>query len=347
MNANRLDHQGRNDGVNRDDFATDNARNIADILGIVPIGDIKEPNESDKWLIPNVVTTTNTLIFGQASAGKSMAVTAMVASVVDGRDFLGIKPVKSDIKVLLVCVDRNAELEYKERLTNLGVGSNVWVLPGAGSPDAMTWYMIQSFAKDMGIGLVVIDHATGVIVGDEKERLPWVDFYQNAVEPFNLPVIVVAHSSDSTYQGQVSHRPLGNSAATQFTRCEVEIYRPGNNKFKDNAVRVLRTSSRYGDGIEQRFRIVEPGVMVLDAVVEATDPSRDRSRETMDSKKEIARLAVESGATKVADAAKYIASKTAHNATTLEKRVLKQLVDNGLLTKERGTAYSFGDRYKG
>lgn len=344
MNANRLDHQGRNDGVNRDDFANDNAKNIADILGIVPIGDIEKPNESDKWLIPNVVTTTNTLIFGQASAGKSMAVTAMVASVVDGRDFLGIKPVKSDIKVLLVCVDRNAELEYKERLTNLGVGSNVWVLPGAGSPDTMTWIMIQSFAKDMGIGLVVIDHATGVIVGDEKERLPWVEFYQNAVEPFRLPVIIVAHSSDSTFQGQVSHRPLGNSAATQFTRCEVEIYRPGNNKFQGDGVRVLRTSSRYGNGIEQRFKIVDPGVIAGDVPEDTEGHGRDKA--TLDTNKEIADLAVRSQTTTAKAAAEFIAKHSEHNATTLRKRVLSNLVNAGVLTKEPGKPYAYGAKYR-
>ncbi|OFR68224.1 AAA family ATPase [Corynebacterium sp. HMSC078H07] len=327
----------------------DTATNLAEILGIVDHADVKEVSEEDKWLLPGVVCTTNTLVYGQSSVGKTMTMAALIASLVDGREFLGVTPLRHGLKPLVVCADANGELEYKERLDQLGITSGVKYFACNGEvPDSDTWMLLQEYARAEGVGLVVIDHATGTLDGNEIERLPWLKFWQESVAGFELPTVVVAHSSTSAYEGKQSHRPMGNSAATQFTRTEVEIFKGSNNKF-DDSVRTLRSSSRYGGGIERRFRIVDPGVIVQDTEPEPEQKKQARDADTMDNNLRIARLAAGSRATTAKAVAEDIAGSAGASARTLSARKLPELVKNKLLVKNQNKAnglYSLGPKVK-
>lgn len=319
---------------------------LKEILGIVPLEDVKEPTDEDRWLIPGVLTKTNTMLYGQASVGKSMVVASLIASLWDGREFFRIAPLAQGLRGLVVCADAAAEAEYKGRLVNLGVtDSAVEFLTNA---DVETPWGLLHLAVQLGnFDYVVIDHATGVLAGDEKEREPWRRFWQEAVAPFNLPVLVVAHSSDATYEGKQSHRPLGNSAATQFTRCEVEVFNPSNNKF-DQSHKVLRSSSRYGDGIERKFWIADPGVIVVDEYDETTK-TRDRNRETLDTNAAIARRACESSETTNTGVAGEICAEFDMTEGGMRNK-LTNLAKAGLLVKKSSAAggmYSPGPKLKG
>ena len=202
-----------------DKSAINTADFYREMLGIVKDEELKEVSESDNWLIPNIVCTTNTLIYGQASAGKSMVVASIIASLHDGRELFGVQPLHSGLRGLVICSDTKSEYEYSQRLKNIGASGAVEYMPDAGIIDSDTWEMVASFVKAAEFDYVIIDHATGVVDGDAISREPWQKFWQNAVGSLGLPTIVVAHASDSTYQGQTSHRPMGNSAVAQFSRC--------------------------------------------------------------------------------------------------------------------------------
>ncbi|MGP5498115.1 hypothetical protein ACTXN3_12650, partial [Corynebacterium flavescens] len=116
---------------------------LRQILGIVSLDGLKDVSEEDKWIMPGLVNTTNTLIYGQASSGKSMVIASILASLIDGRDFLGITPLKSGFHPLVICADRGAELEYKERLANLGIGSGIEFMPGVGVLDQDSWELLH------------------------------------------------------------------------------------------------------------------------------------------------------------------------------------------------------------
>ena len=235
---------------------------LRDILGIVKDEDLDLPTQADNWLIPGVVCTTNTVVYGQASAGKSMVISNIIASLFDGRNFFDIPPEKSGLKGLVICSDAKAEFEYKQRLHNIDATGAVEYMADAGVISPEQWGLIVEAVRYIGYDYVIIDHATGVVDGDVIAREPWQRFWQDHVRSLNVPTIVVAHSSDSTFQGQVSHRPMGNSGVTQFSRCEVEVYTKGNTKFASEPLRELRSKSRYGQGVVRNFRIVDPGIIV-------------------------------------------------------------------------------------
>ena len=319
-------------------------------LGAVALRDVKPRTADELWLIPNIVHATNTLLYGTSSAGKSLAVAHIIASLRDGREFLGIKPSRHGLSVLVLCSDRGAEQEYRERLDTLGIDTNtgdIEFLRGVGIESPEWWNEVHEFARRAGHDLVVVDHASGVIDGNELEREPWAELWQQRLSKFDLPVLLVAHSSDYAGAGGPSHRVRGNSAASNFSRNEVEIYRTNANAYVESA-RVLRTKSRDGLGIERRYRI-DGGVMVLDdqAEQQAEDRARQRSKQALDNNERIAWLAVQSAGESTAAVAREIAGEAGLSANTLRLKKLPSLVDQGLLNKTEDTAggiYSPGEK---
>ena len=208
--------------------------------------------------------------------------------------------------------------------------------------------MITEAVRYIGYDYVIIDHATGVVDGDVIVREPWQRFWQDHVRSLNVPTIVVAHSSDSTFQGQVSHRPMGNSGVTQFSRCEVEVYTKGNTKFVSEPLRELRSKSRYGQGVVRNFRIIDPGIVVAEERADKPAP-KQRDNETLDKNARIARLAARSKASTVTGVAEEIASEVGTTARTLSARKLPELVSIGLLVKNQNKTngvYSPGPKLK-
>lgn len=321
---------------------------LREALGVVHAQDVKPRTEQDRWLIPGVVCATNTLLFGTSSAGKSLGVAHLIASLTDGREFLGITPLATGLKVLVLCSDRGAEHEYTERFDALECNPDVEFLTGVGVQPQQWWNSVHEYARRAGVDLVVVDHASGVLDGDELEKGPWRELWTQRLAPFNLPVILVAHSSDYTGAGGPSHRVMGNSAASQFARTEVEIYRTGANAFSSSA-RVLRSKSRDGEGVQRRFWISDNGVIVRDEQAEqqAGDRARQRSKQTMDKNEHIARLAVQSAGESAAAVAREIASEVGLSENTLRAKKLPSLVDQGLLNKTEdatGGFYSPGEK---
>ena len=321
---------------------------LRDILGIVKDEDLDLPTQADNWLIPGVVCTTNTVVYGQASAGKSMIISSIIASLFDGRNFFDIKPAQSGLKGLVICSDAKAEFEYKQRLHNIDATGAVEYMADAGVISPEQWGLIVEAVRYIGYDYVIIDHATGVVDGDVIAREPWQRFWQDHVRSLNVPTIVVAHSSDSAFQGQVSHRPMGNSGVTQFSRCEVEVYTKGNTKFASEPLRELRSKSRYGQGVVRNFRIIDPGIVVAEEQDEESVP-KQRASDTLDKNARIARLAVESKASTVTGVAEEIASEVGTSARTLSARKLPELVSIGLLVKNQNKTngvYSPGPKLK-
>lgn len=303
-------------------------------LGAVHLRDVRPPTEEERWLLPGIVCSTNTLLYGTSSAGKSLAVANIIASLTDGREFLGVRPNATGLRVLVLCSDRGAEQEFAERFKALGVSPDVYFFPGVSNKPQAWWDSMHELARRDSAGLVVIDHASGVLDGDELAKEPWRELWTQRVEPFGCPVILVAHASDYAGERGPAHRVMGNSGAAQFARTEVEIYATGANRFA-NSPRVLRSKSRYGDGVERRFIISDGGLLVRDTDGEqaAGERSRQRAQTSLDANHRIALAAVQSCGRTVAQVAADVARATGDNEDTLRKRKLPALVRSGVLCK--------------
>lgn len=227
-------------------------------------------SDASFWLVPDLVCSSLTLLYGESKAGKSLFVCQLVRSLVDGRPVLGRAPAVTG-KVLILCSDAGAVSEYQHRLTKMGVrnAEDVVLVPVATGISAQRWEDLSELAGVSGFCLVVLDHATGVLEGDVNTREPWQDLWRR-VMGLGAPALVVSHSSDSRYQGARSHRPMGNSAATQWARHRVEYTRPDR---RDSLKRVLKLVSNQvcADSING---VLDESTGMLNLDDEVTQPPR-------------------------------------------------------------------------
>jgi len=56
---------------------------------------LKRAEETEVWIVDQVIGSHTTLLYGEAKVGKSFLVSALIASLTTGTDFLG-KPVPQD-----------------------------------------------------------------------------------------------------------------------------------------------------------------------------------------------------------------------------------------------------------
>ncbi|GAA3521860.1 hypothetical protein GCM10022417_16510 [Corynebacterium pilbarense] len=92
--------------------------------------------------------------------------------------------------MLVVCSDRGAEHEYRDRLGTIGVDvqtAGVTFLTGAGTEPQQWWNSVHEYARRAGHDLVVVDHASGVLDGDELEKSPWRELWTQRLSKFDLP----------------------------------------------------------------------------------------------------------------------------------------------------------------
>lgn len=244
-------------------------------------------NEEDKWLIPGLVSTTSTFIYGESMAGKSFLVSQIAASLVDGRSVLGIEPYQRGLKVLLIANDSGGELEYQERIANLKTNTdNVFIVEKLGRLTDSDWNDMLDIVELAGIDVVVLDHATAELSGDSNHREPWVELW-NRLNGFDVARVLVGHATDSRYDGKKIKRPMGNAAATQLPRARVHLFAPGDVR---SPKRVLELDSNLAFRDPIQCRRGEGGYIELDE--EANETQRQRSTKTVDQNKALKEAAL-------------------------------------------------------
>lgn len=265
-------------------------------LDIVNLADIQPPDESSFWLIPGLVASTATLVYGETKVGKSYLVANMLASLIDGRKCLGKAPLRDGVHALMAVSDYGAREEYKDRFTDLGIDSRgVDIAQISAAPGADYWHRLRALVKARGYDVLVVDHATGVVRGDINKREPWLEFWQEHLGGFiqdGVAVVVVGHSSDKTYMGVKATTPMGNSAATQFARARVHISKPGNDRGSNK--RTIHTVSNNAPEEEIPALLLANGAIVYDQETKTkVEQKQERDSATKEKNRRIAELAVQ------------------------------------------------------
>lgn len=318
---------------------------FSDAVGAVFSNELAEVSEKSFWIIPGLLSTSRTLLYGESKAGKSFLVANLVYSAVTGTALLGKQPLKTVGKALILSTDTDGDLEYKDRLDRLGIPSSTVLLARVSSTTPReTWDNLPDYCASNGVGLVVVDHANGVIDGDTNEVAPWQELWNvklGALDTQGVAVVVVHHSSDSRFQGAKTHRPMGSSATTQFARARVELDRPDSKTASTlRRVRTLANNAEpeniecYLDVDTARFE------------VETATRPLPRSVATLDRNKQVSLLASESRGATVKAVAEDIADRAGVSVSALERRILPQLVRAGLLVKKDDPSqgvYTLGD----
>ncbi|MDK8500110.1 AAA family ATPase [Corynebacterium pseudodiphtheriticum] len=312
-----------------------------------------EPDDPARhFLIPGFVSSSLTYLYGQSKVGKSFVVANVVASLLDGKPFLGRQPLKTVDGVVIVTTDAGDDYAYDDRLNDLGVAPDdrVVLVPVGINPKPERLAEVADLIAIGGYGFAVFDHATGIIPTDQNinEREPWGNLWE-LLDSLGVPALLVGHATDSKFQGQTIHRPAGNSAATQLARTRVEVHRP-DERNRSNPLREIVVLNNYGEDERLQAMLAPEGLTLVDDSDDKPEAGRQRDSQTLDKNAAIARLAVGSKATTTVAVAKDIATDAGLSAKTLSGKRLPELVRSGLLVKSsdpraRG-CYEAGDKLR-
>lgn len=312
-----------------------------------------EPDDPARhFLIPGLVSSSLTYLYGQSKVGKSFVVANVVASLLDDKPFLGRQPLKTVDGVVIVTTDAGDQHAYRDRLKDLGVADDdrVVLVPVGIAPEPERLAEVADLFVNGDYGFAVFDHATGLMSDDENiiAREPWVNLWR-LLDSLDAPALLVGHSTDSKFEGKTIHRPSGNSAATQFPRTRVEVHRP-DERNRSNPLREIVVLNNYGEDERLQAMLAPEGLTLVDDSDDKPEAGRQRDSQTLDKNAAIARLAVDSKATTVAGVAKDIATDAGLSAKTLSGKRLPELVKSGLLVRSsnpraRG-CYEAGDELR-
>lgn len=312
-----------------------------------------EPDDPARhFLIPGLVSSSLTYLYGQSKVGKSFVVANVVASLLDDKPFLGRKPLKTVDGVVIVTTDAGDDYAYHQRLKDLGVADDdrVGLAPVGIAPEPEQLAEVADLFVNGDYGFAVFDHATGLVPADQNinVREPWVNLWR-FLDSLGVPVLLVGHATDSKFEGKPIHRPAGNSAATQLARTRIEVHRP-DERNRSNPLREIVVLNNYGEDERLQAMLAPEGLTLVDDSDDKPEAGRQRDSQTLDKNAAIARLAVDSKATTVAGVAKDIATDAGLSAKTLSGKRLPALVKFGLLVKSsdpraRG-CYEAGDKLR-
>lgn len=307
-------------------------------LGLKTLAELAdEPDDPARFfLIPGLVSSSLTYLYGQSKVGKSFVVANIVASVLDGKPFLGRQPLKTVDGVVIVTTDAGDAYAYHQRLNDLGVADDdrVGLVPVGIAPEPEQLAEVADLFVNGDYGFAVFDHATGLVPADQNinAREPWVNLWR-LLDSLGVPVLLVGHATDSKFQGQTIHRPSGNSAATQLARTRVEVHRP-DERNRSNPLRELVVLNNYGEDERVQVLLAPEGLTLVDDSDDKPEAGRQRDSQALDNNAAIARRAVElKQPTVKATAEALYAEGLGSSVGSLKKRILPGLVEFGLLVK--------------
>ncbi|BCN45261.1 AAA family ATPase [Prescottella equi] len=217
--------------------------------------DVKPLSDTDAWIIDGYVSAFHTMFYGESKAGKSSLVSAVIASLVCGTPFLEVSPNRK-MRVAVFGSDDGAAEEYKERI--LSAMPEEMDDPGIGFYQLGTMHpkdwsdAVEAVRRD-GYEFVVIDNVEDCIDGDPNTSQPWQRLYNGTrgLLAHGIPVLLVHHASDKTFQGKKSSKPGGHYKATASVRHRVHVRKVGKvgrvdldivgNRDMERTVRLMRT----------------------------------------------------------------------------------------------------------
>ena len=112
--------------------------------------------DSEEWLIPNLLCDSLTLISGEPKSGKTAMAGHIVRSLVLKQEILGFKPTEKTIKVGYMGFDFKWKREISDRLDDL---TNLIYLPDSATYNSTEeWDSLADQMIALGINFLVIDH---------------------------------------------------------------------------------------------------------------------------------------------------------------------------------------------
>lgn len=186
------------------------------------------PKVPPPFLVEGVLHRSQTIMYGQTNAGKSMLATSVAVSVASGRNWCG-RNLASSGQAAIVSGDPDGLYETYERLDkvrgDLNGGRIRTILPQR--PMAReTWFEIEQLTD--GCSLMILDNLTQFVPGslNDDNAVKLVYEQLQALARKGMAICVLAHTSDKRNEhGYSSDIPLGSTIIRTVPRWFVYLKR--------------------------------------------------------------------------------------------------------------------------
>lgn len=277
-------------------------------------------NHRGYWIVPEMVSSTSTLLYGESESGKSFIAAHLAAALATGGEFLWRPIVGGPYRVGIAHTDDDGNIEYQDRVMSAtGSGDN----PGVHffrvplmQTDAH-WEDLLRRCRTNRIEFLILDNMTQAASGDINKTEAITRFFDGVrrIIAAGIPVVVVSHSSDKNFGNGKSKLPAGGYAIRAAVRWRVFVERSAGDRvkltFSGNHARTHDMTVIHGDGTH--FTLADSH-----SADERAESERKREKATQDEYREIAAFIVAEcqgmGVNQVADAcvARFGKSKTTY-----------------------------------
>jgi hypothetical protein len=247
------------------------------------------------FVLPGLMSTGVTQVYGKSEAGKSMFVSGMVGALVSGTPFLGISALPADYNAGILVGDTGDGGRYTRRLDRILAKEDMRKIriydPTRKGMPFEDWGALITACRNAGHNILVIDSLSIFAPGDLNSGPVCNTFYDYTTHftAQGIAVITVAHSTEK-YSQFGTQDFIGHSAIRQRPNWHVRI--------RDNDGQKRLWCHGNDDG-EQGMLLAQPDPKVpAYDVLSATTPDelaekretkrRNRSPETRDGNAEIA-----------------------------------------------------------
>ncbi|MFF4652397.1 AAA family ATPase [Streptomyces sp. NPDC001380] len=307
---------------------------------------VKAAETQAHFIIDGMISATSTLLYGEAKVGKSYIVSALIASLAMGRDFLGRGIESRGWNVAICATDDGAAAEYGQRIQTVvpeGVNLPVRCFQLPVMRSRAMWESLYRQIIRGGFNFVVIDNLTQAAGGSVNDDGAIRDFFEG-VRMFTragIPVVIVGHSSEKSGERGKSNLPMGSSAISQSVRHRCFVSRSRGRlslRFSGNHVEPHTVLLEHGTGA--RFTVVDR----QDAEAVKADGEakrRDRDKATLDKNAVIAAYVVsDCQGMGVRKTAQSLADRFGGAASTYSSNLSSKRAYGAMLTRGDGDSWA-------
>ncbi|MET4609457.1 hypothetical protein ABIC28_000427 [Rhodococcus sp. PvR044] len=262
--------------------------------------------QAERWVFPELVSSSITMIYGRSNVGKSYLVCSMLLSLlVEDREFLGTQPADNTKlwKPAILWTDPGSDEEYGERIHKAlpeGVEVDVPVFHIGRTARSDEWETLTDHLVSEGVNFVVVDNLMGA-TGDTNDALVVTTVFDGLTRLTNqgVPVVVLHHESE---KGQVvaGATSMGASVAVQKSRVWIHARQTSRRKLRGGNTALVVQSNMLDQPREviaepmqgPDYRVLSQGPWVSRSESEAEKPKQSREKATLDTNRAMAEWVV-------------------------------------------------------
>lgn len=188
---------------------------LEELIAITPQSGIVRRSLAEEWVVPDLISTSISLVYGEPFAGKTTLMGGLLVALTKGTPWLGKAPLRT-YRPLVLWSDAECQDEYFEHTgcdRSLNIGHSR-------ANRELEWDRVLPSMQHRGYDFLLVDNLMGVASGPINDDDPIGAFFEilKDINTHGIPVVVVHHSSDKTYQGFKAKTALGHTNISANTR---------------------------------------------------------------------------------------------------------------------------------